>query len=71
MLVTLAGLNLLYLARGEGERSAMYVYPFMLLPAALELVEREKEKRRFLLPAALAFLAFQTWLTETLFYTFW
>lgn len=68
----LVAIDLLYLARGEGERSAMYIYPFMLAPAA-HLLHQYGERTRSLAPlaATLAFLAFQTWFTETLFYGYW
>lgn len=71
-LLTLAGLDFLYLARGEGERSALYVFPFLVLPAA-HLLEETVRKTRNLAPlgATLAFLAFQCWLTESYFYTYW
>jgi len=71
-LLTLAALNFLYLARGEGERSALYLIPFVLIPAAAYL-ERWTAKSGETGPllATLAFLAFQTWFTETIFYTYW
>jgi hypothetical protein len=70
--LTLVGLDILYLARGEGERSAMYILPFVVLPAA-HLLNRLGENARSLSPLAvtLAVLALQCWLTETFFYTFW
>jgi len=65
-------LNLLYLARGEGERSALYLFPFLVIPAAHYLA------RGAALPsgsgpivATLSFLAFQCWFVETFFYTYW
>jgi hypothetical protein len=65
-------LNLLYLARGEGERSALYMIPFVIIPAAshLERLGRDTCGHGPLL-ATLGFLAFQTWFTETFFYTYW
>lgn len=70
--LTLLALDLLYLARGEGERSAMYFVPFLVVPAAYAL-DRLGEVARTLAPllVTLAFLAFQCWLTESLFYTYW
>jgi 4-amino-4-deoxy-L-arabinose transferase-like glycosyltransferase len=69
---TLLVLNLLYLARGEGERSAMYMIPFMVLPAAYHL-ERwmASEKSGGALWVTALFLMFQCWFTETFFYTYW
>ncbi|HNT88904.1 MAG TPA: glycosyltransferase family 39 protein, partial [Candidatus Hydrogenedentes bacterium] len=71
-LLTLAALNLLYLARGEGERSALYVFPFLALPAA-HLIEAWGRNAKSVTPlvATLAFLAFQCWLIESYFYTYW
>lgn len=70
--LTLVVLDLLYLARGEGERSAMYIVPFVILPAAC-LLDEVGYRARSLAPlaATLGFLAFQCWITESLFYTFW
>lgn len=65
-LLTALALNLLYLARGEGERSALYLFPFLVLPAAHWLAQRHGAVR-----PALLFLLFQCWLTEVLFYTYW
>jgi hypothetical protein len=71
-LLTLAVLNLLYLARGEGERSAMYMIPFMVFPAAL-MLERLGSATRSLAPlaATAAFLLLQSWLIESFLYTYW
>jgi hypothetical protein len=69
---TLLALNLLYLGRGEGERSAIHVMPFIALPAAHLLDEHLGRAARLTpLAATLAFLAFQCWLTEAYFYTYW
>ena len=70
--LTLLVLNLLYIARGEGERSAMYILPFVVIPAAHQL-EQLCEKARSFVPAlvTLGVLAFQAWLTESLLYTYW
>ena len=70
--LTLATLSLLYLARGEGERSAMYIVPFAVLPAAHLLQELGTRTRSYRpLLATLAFLAFQCWFTEAFFFTYW
>lgn len=70
--LTLAALNFLYLGRGEGERSAMYIMPFMAIPAAHLLDRLSGEGRRFApVAATLGFMAFQCWFTESVFYTFW
>lgn len=65
-------LNFLYLARGEGERSALYLFPFLAGPAALA-VEGMCGKARSAEPlwGMLGFLAFQCWVTELYFYTYW
>ena len=69
---TILALNLLYLARGEGERSALYLFPFLALPAAHALNQLcQSAKSHTPLTATLAFMAFQCWLTESLFYTYW
>lgn len=70
--VMLLLLDFLYLARGEGERSALYVFPFFLLPAAA-MLDRMTRDARNLAPlwTTLAFLAFQSLLTEAFFYTYW
>jgi len=72
VVLTLLALNLLYLARGEGERSAMYMIPFMVLPAACHL-ERgiTSGKSGGALWVTALFLMFQCWFTETFFYTYW
>jgi hypothetical protein len=72
MALTLLALNLLYLARGEGERSAMYLIPFIVLPAAHH-VERciAAGKSGNVLWVTALFLVFQCWFTETFFYTYW
>ncbi len=65
-------LNFLYLARGEGERSALYLFPFLVGPAALAVV-RMCARARSAEPlwGMLGFLAFQCWMTELYFYTYW
>lgn len=70
--LTLVALDLLYLARGEGERSAMYVLPFLVVPAALLLDQlgRLAQSCRPML-ATFVFLGLQCWLIETLLNTYW
>jgi hypothetical protein len=70
--LTLLALDLLYLARGEGERSAMYVLPFLVLPAG-QMLDSLGRQRRSLKPLALslAFMAIQAWLIESVLYTWW
>ncbi len=64
--------TLLYLGAGEGERSALYVYPFLVVPAAHLLWDICRRHRLDTpLYATLAMLAFQCWLTESYFYTYW
>lgn len=71
-LLTLLVLDVFYLARGEGERSAMYVYPFMVIPAA-HLLDRFGEATKSYAPLLVTqtFLAVQCWLTESFLYTYW
>jgi hypothetical protein len=70
--LTVLVLSLLYLARGEGERSAMYIVPFAVVPAAHLLHELGAATRSYRpLLATVAFLAFQCWFTEAFFYTYW
>ena len=70
--LTLVVLNLLYLARGEGERSAMYLIPFIVLPAAYHLERCIVAGRSGgVLWVTALFLVFQCWFTETFFYTYW
>ncbi len=70
--LTLAVLSVLYLARGEGERSAMYIVPFAVFPAAHLLQELGARTRSYRpLLATVAFLAFQCWLTEAFLFTYW
>jgi hypothetical protein len=65
-------LNFLYLARGEGERSALYLIPFLAGPAALAAVRMCAQARSMEpLWGMLGFLAFQCWATELYFYTYW
>ena len=70
--LTLVALTSLYLGRGEGERSAMYIMPFIAVPAAHLLDKLSGEGRRLApIAATLGFMAFQCWFTESVFYTFW
>ncbi|MFP6581778.1 MAG: glycosyltransferase family 39 protein [Candidatus Hydrogenedentota bacterium] len=70
--ITLVAFDILYLARGEGERSAMYILPFVLIPAGYFMAQMT-QKTNSLQPLALtlAFLALQCWLTEAILYTYW
>jgi hypothetical protein len=70
--LTLVVLTLLYLARGEGERSAMYVLPFVVLPAAHLLDQLGKTARSYgPMVATFVFLGVQCWLIESCLYTYW
>ncbi|MBN2311236.1 MAG: glycosyltransferase family 39 protein, partial [Candidatus Hydrogenedentes bacterium] len=70
--ITLLILNLLFHARGEVERSALYVFPFIAAPAAARLDRLARDARSTApVVATVAFLAFQCWLTEVLFDTYW
>lgn len=72
MALTLLALNALYLARGEGERSAMYVMPFLIIPAAHFIDAAGRRSGSFTpLAVTLGLLALQTWLMELMFYTYW
>ena len=70
--IAVVAFDILYLARGEGERSAMYIMPFLVIPAGycISEVTRRSESLQPL-TLTLAFLAAQCWLTETLLYTYW
>ncbi|MBI2434691.1 MAG: glycosyltransferase family 39 protein, partial [Candidatus Hydrogenedentes bacterium] len=71
-LLTLAAFDCLYFARGEGERSALYIFPFLVLPAAHGLDACGRVARSTTpLMTTLGFLAFQCWLVEAYFYTYW
>ncbi len=72
LLATAFVLNLLYMGRGEGERSALYIFAFLAIPAASylqELQERTRSADPLLL--TIACLAFQCWLMESMLYTYW
>jgi len=70
--LTLLTLNVLYLARGEGERSALYLFPFLAAGAALALepLLRDGESLKPIYVCTV-FMLLQGWLTELLFYTYW
>jgi len=68
-LLTLLILNFAYIAPGEGERSALYVFPFFLIPALRFWQHHFKHTQVFV--AVSFFLLFQIILTESLFYTYW
>ena len=70
--LTLFVLNLLYLARGEGERSAMYIMPFIVILAGnciARITQESGSKQAFVF--TLIVLAIQCWLTEAILYTYW
>jgi len=70
--LTAVALNFLYLARGEGERSALYLFPFLVGPAAVAVTGLcRKGRSAEPLWGMLGFLAFQCWVTELYFYTYW
>jgi hypothetical protein len=65
-------LDILYLARGEGERSAMYVMPFLALPAAHMLDEICAAARSWRpVTLTLALLGLQCIAIEAVLYTYW
>ena len=70
--LTLLVLDILYLGRGEGERSAMYIIPFLVIPAGHWLAQlRGKLDSNAPLLMTAAFLGLQTWLMEVVLYTYW
>jgi hypothetical protein len=70
--LTLLAFDILYLARGEGERSAMYVMPFLVLPAAHLLDEISAAARSWRpLTLTLACLGVQCIAIEAILYTYW
>lgn len=70
--LTLLAFDILYLARGEGERSAMYIMPFIVLPAAHMLDEICAAARSWRpLTVTLACLGVQCIATEAILYTYW
>lgn len=68
-LLTLFILNFAYIAPGEGERSALYVFPFFLIPALRFWQNYFSNVQIF--SVVTSFLLFQIVLTESLFYTYW
>lgn len=72
VLATALVLNLLYMGRGEGERSALYLFPFLAIPAGSYL-QTIQERVRSPLPLLMTAgcLAFQCWLMESIFFTYW
>ena len=52
--------------------SRLNIVPFVILPAACMLDDIGRRARSLApLAVTLGFLAFQCWITESLFYTFW
>lgn len=70
LILTLLALTSAYIAPGEGERSALYVYPFILLLSILGW-GRELRESIPLLNSIIIFQLFQCTLTESLLYTYW
>jgi hypothetical protein len=69
---TLIVLNFLYLGRGEGERSAMHIMPFIVIPAGYWLSERVRDVGSWNpFWVTWGFLVVQCWLTEIVLYTYW
>lgn len=72
MVLTLLVLDFLYLARGEGERSAMYIVPFVVLPAAAMLGDLVDTARSWQpLIVTLGFLGVQSIAIESILFTYW
>lgn len=70
--LTLLALDILYLGRGEGERSAMYIMPFLAIPAGHYLDQAIRATRSLgPLLVTTAFLGFQCWCIEVILYTYW
>jgi len=70
--LSLLAFDILYLARGEGERSAMYIMPFLVIPAGHLLHELgSAAKSHAPLVATVCFLVVQSWAIETILYTYW
>ncbi len=67
---TLLVLDIAYIAPGEGERSALYIFPFFLIPALRYWETKSKDNPNLMIIVS-TFLIFQTVLTESLFYTYW
>jgi hypothetical protein len=70
--LSMIAFDILYLARGEGERSAMYIMPFLVLPAACRLDEIAAAADNWRpLTATLVFLGLQSIAIECVLYTYW
>ncbi len=70
--ITLVAFDILYLARGEGERSAIYIMPFVVIPAGFYLTDTTQRSGSMQpLTVTLLFLALQCWFTESVLYTYW
>ncbi len=70
--LSMVAFDILYLARGEGERSAMYIMPFLAVPAGHLLDELGAAERSPVpLVVTAAFLGFQSWAIESVLYTYW
>jgi len=72
MLATFLGIMMMYLARGEGERSAMHALVFLMIPAALMFNEiSERSSISGTAAVTVGCLAAQSWLIESLLNTYW
>ncbi len=68
--ITFLTLNLAYIAPGEGERSSLYIYPFLLFQFYTHQ-KSELLNSDYLFNSIFTFQIFQSVLTECLFYTYW
>lgn len=69
--ITFLTLNLTYIAPGEGERSSLYIYPFLLLQSYTHQKSELLKNSHNLFNSIFTFQLFQSVLTECLFYTYW
>jgi hypothetical protein len=70
--LTFLAFDALYIGAGEGERAAMYVYPFLAAGAAVVLTAvRANQEWTACVTVTLAFTAMQTWITESYLDTYW
>jgi hypothetical protein len=71
-LALLVVFNFAYLGRSENARVSSFYFPFIIIPAALYL-ERvmQRANSRAVLYTTVALIFAQTWLMETLLYTYW
>ena len=70
--LSMVAFDILYLARGEGERSAMYIMPFLAVPAGHLLDEiGVAAKSAVPLVVTALFLGLQSWAIESILYTYW